>query len=796
MNDQGISLSTAPTWAIFAGDLGRGLVIAGVLAFLGSVIFAAFNVKKVANILFVAGSATLIGTFLCLAALFVQNQFEYQYVYEHADAITELKYKIAGVWSGQQGSFLLWACASAIFGVLALRSTGIYQRWYVAVYGLFLASLCGILAYETPFKLLEGVMHNGHVLVPQTGAGLNASLQNYWVVIHPPTIFTGFGSLTVLFCFAVSAMMTGNLIDWARLVRPWALLSIAILGLGISMGGLWAYETLGWGGFWAWDPVENTSFVPWLLTVAFVHGLIVMVTKGKWIASTLLLGGLPFVSFVYGTFLTRSGFLANASVHSFAEMNRSALWILLGMLIIAATGFFVLWLVKGGWKSKTTTAEARAVSRESFYKVGVTFLCLFSLAVAIGMSVPFFMSIANKPSKVVPEGLYHLVVAWFFVPIILLTAIGPFVSWRQLSSGSFWGRIFNVFCVTIGLTGVALLIFKMPRIGVNIDPAGRVALPFGHSMPLALWMGVLTFLCIFTLVGNLWRIGELSKHSNVFSWGGFISHIGVAVLMAGLIMSRGFERKEQVVAQRGESVVALGYVLTPGNWEGTSMSDRNAKLPVQITNPEGVKFTATPGLYWLDGPDGKQQTMRWPYIYHAFSHDMYLALGDPITTVWESPILMEPGRVVNASDMFSLKYNGFKMVGQPGQTGTRFVADLDITAQGKTYHPKPGLTMTPNGLQDELADGGPQFYVTMSSIDAATKSASLQVYFKQPIYPMELYYKPMTSLVWGGTGILFLGGLMAAFYRRPRPSPEDTDGEDAPAVEKEESKEDALVSAP
>src|SRR4029079_4345242 len=98
-----------------------------------------------------------------------------------------------------------------------------------------------------------------------------------------------------------------------------------ILGLGICMGGLWAYETLGWGGFWAWDPVENASFVPWLLTVAFVHGLIVMITKGKWIASTLLLGGLPFLSFVYGTFLTRSGFLANASVHSFAEMNRSAL---------------------------------------------------------------------------------------------------------------------------------------------------------------------------------------------------------------------------------------------------------------------------------------------------------------------------------------------------------------------------------------------------------------------------------------------------------------------------------------
>src|SRR5262249_43500774 len=154
--------------------------------------------------------------------------------------------------------------------------------------------------------------------------------------------------------------------------------------------------------------------------------------------------------------------------------------------------------------------------------------------------------------------LYHMVVVWFFMPIILLVGIGPFVSWRSLSSGSFWGRIFNVFCVAIGLTGAAMLAMKWPKLGMNIDPTARIQLPINHhDMPLLPWMVFLSFLCIFAVVANFWRIAEISKRSSFFSWGGFIAHIGVSVLLAGLLLSRGFERKEEVMAKAGESVVAL-----------------------------------------------------------------------------------------------------------------------------------------------------------------------------------------------------------------------------------------------
>jgi hypothetical protein len=208
--------------------------------------------------------------------------------------------------------------------------------------------------------------------------------------------------------------------------------------------------------------------------------------------------------------------------------------------------------------------------------------------------------------------------------------------------------------------------------------------------------------------------------------------------------------------------------LTPGSWNGKALDDHDAKLPVDIQNVDGVHFTATPGLYWVNSNDGQQQTMRWPFIYHWFSHDIYLSLADPITTVWAQPKMFAKGQVETANNMFRMTYNGFKMVGKPGQLGTKFVADIELQFDGKTFHPSPSLTITGNGPQDELVQSGPDFYVSMSSMDAATGGANLQVYFAKPIYQMELFYKPMTSLVWLGAGILSLGGLMAAFYRRPR----------------------------
>ena len=342
------NLVTPPNWSLWTGDLGRYAILLAALLFtlavIGWLLAPRFTLlRKASGIALNAGVLCLFTAFVSLGILFAQNRFEFAYVFQHGDITNALQYRIAGIWSGQQGSFLLWACAAGLFALVTARGTQKFRRWYSVAYGTFLAGLAGILAFESPFELNNV---GGLTVVPPNGVGLAPSLQNYWVTIHPPTIFLGFGALTVMFAYAFAAMMEQDTKSWLPLVRPWALVAVSLLGLGLCMGGFWAYETLGWGGFWMWDPVENVSFVPWCLSIAFVHGIIVQSAKGTKRTANLLMGGLPFLTFMYGTFLTRSGFLADASIHSFAEMNRSALRLLIGLMAIAYISFFGMLILR------------------------------------------------------------------------------------------------------------------------------------------------------------------------------------------------------------------------------------------------------------------------------------------------------------------------------------------------------------------------------------------------------------------------------------------------------------------
>lgn len=338
-------LQRPPDWSLFTGDLGRGAVYAAIVLFLVAACAWAFLPKlkeatRVGAWAFALGCTGILLAFVTLAVLFVNNRFEYAYIWEHGDATNALQYRVAAVWSGQEGSFLLWATAASIWALVTVAKTGIYRRWYTVAYSFVLGGLASILAFESPFKMN---LFEGAPFVPPAGQGLAPSLLNYWVVIHPPTIFMGFGALTVLFAMGFAAMLEKNRDAWVPIVRPWAIAAMAILGLGLCMGGFWAYETLGWGGFWMWDPVENVSFVPWVLSIALVHGLIVQRAKQGWQATNFLFAGLPFLTFLYGTFLTRSGMLSSASVHSFAEMESNALKLLLVLMAGAFIGYLGLW---------------------------------------------------------------------------------------------------------------------------------------------------------------------------------------------------------------------------------------------------------------------------------------------------------------------------------------------------------------------------------------------------------------------------------------------------------------------
>lgn len=759
-------LATPPQWSLTLGVCGRVLIYLAILSFVVSALGWILSpkaewLKRVGKIGFTTGSISLFGAFLVLATLFAANRFEYSYVSGHGEAGNPLQYRIAGIWAGQQGSFLLWACTSALFGLLAVRGTGDYRRWFTVVYSVFLGSIAGILAYETPFALNTFA---GMVVAPETGIGLSPALQNYWVVIHPPTIFLGFGALTVLGAYAFAAMCSNRLQEWVPMVRPWAILAMTLVGVGLCMGGFWAYETLGWGGFWMWDPVENVSFVPWIFCAAFVHGLMVQTARKRWTMTNLLLGGLPFMLFVYGTFLTRSGALSDTSVHSFAEMDNFAHKLLLGFMIGSLIGFLALWsyrLMQFRKVGLEPDSPPDSLNREGFYRTGTLLLSMTGLATAIGMSVPMFTSLTGKKPQVVQEAMYHRVLVWMYVPLMIVMAIAPLIPWRGVAAKEFLKRLYGIFCVTLVLVGFSMLAISLSGWTRNATVFDPIAMPFGMKIGAVTWSLILVSLSSFIVVANGWRIAELFKRSKM-SAAAFLSHVAVAVLMAGLIVSRGLERKVQLMIQEGTPSLGLGYVI---NYKGRTgdLSDRANKLVFELEKGND-KWTASPSLYYASSPDGRENPVVWPHIEHRPFYDLYFALH-PIVKEATDVINLKPGESKEMQG-FNVKYETMTMDGQPGQSGTSFGAHLDISAQGQTIHVEPKMQIGAGGPQEIPVPVSPEYQITLKGINAADKSVSLQLLFTRPIYPVELFFKPMTGLVWFGTFLLGLSGIIAAWYRR------------------------------
>lgn len=776
MNQIPADFPIAAPWSLFLGTLGRGSVLASIAFFALAALLSlrAGKLEKVSTAAFALGCLSLFSAFGSLLTLFANDQFQYAYVWQHSDTATSLPYKIASVWTAQEGSFLLWGVSSAAFALLALRGTGLYRRGFVGVSSLFLGSLGAILAYETPFQVMPQLVAHGKTFVPPTGNGMVPSLQNYWVIIHPPTIFLGFGSLSLIAAYAVAAMLHRNGQDWVDRVRPWTLLSTAILGLGISMGGLWAYETQGWGGFWAWDPVENVSFVPWLFVVALAHGLIVQNVRGKWAGTNLFLAGVPFLTFVYGTYLTRSGLLDKVSNHSFATMDDHARGILKLFLIAAAALFVGVFLWRGRETAALASAQAQpdepGASRESLYRYGMLFIALLGVVIALGMSWPVFTAMRGGQGSAVKEPLYHLVVTWFFLPLMALMAITPFVSWRRMEGKVLRERLFGVSCVSIGLTGLIHLYLISGPSGIHPAPGATVAAPFGLHVPLALWMLVLLFSVVAVVVANVWRITEIVRRSPM-GVGGFVSHLGLAVLLGGLILSRGYERKEQITVRDGSPASALGYTVAYRGVTKDDLYDRDRKVEFDVTAPDGAKFVARPGHYWY-GERNAPKDQVWPAIEHYSTHDVYVAMSPPIIQATEEPILLHPGETKDLGESNLVEYVKSTHKGPFGQPGSTFGAELRLTApdpktgEKRQYLANPTLSLGEGRLIPSLERFGPDFKVAITRMDPADKAVEVALLFSPPLYPLEIYEKPFTGLVWLGTGVLTLGGLMSAFARR------------------------------
>ncbi len=486
-----------------------------------------------------------------LWTLFLTRDFSVRYVAEYSDQHLSIPLTLSAFWAGQNGSLLFWAW------VLAGAATLVTVRYrhrardlmpiVVLTLALVLIAFTALVAFTSnPFERLG--------FTPADGAGLNAMLQNWGMIYHPPATFLGYIGFTVPFAFAVAALVTGRLdSEWVRLVRPWVLWSWILLGVGIILGARWAYTELGWGGYWAWDPVENVSLLPWLTATAYLHTAVLQERRGKLPVWNLALTFTTFAMTVFGTFLVRSG--VASSVHAFAESSAGIYLLGLIVAVIVAGVGLITWrlpLLKDGG------APIRGLSRERLIVVTNAVLMVFALAIFWGTLFPVITSVVQGREVTVGEPFFDLVTIPVTLALLVLFGLAPAVAWRQARTHGLQRRL----ALPVGAALVVGLV---------------TALLDGGRHPLTSLTLSLSAFALATIVlefhhgvhgHGLRGVGEhLPRLLGLFRrdprrYGGAIVHLGMVLLIIGVALDVTYRSDERHTMTVGDSVEVGRYVLT------------------------------------------------------------------------------------------------------------------------------------------------------------------------------------------------------------------------------------------
>lgn len=430
---------------LWAGQLGQiSIIIAFVSALIAAVGYAfgtkneaAFNEWKLISRS--AFSIHIISVFSIIATLLYMlynGMFEYHYVWQHSNSEMPMRYILSSFWEGQEGSFLLWLFWHAVLGAILLKTSKTWEAPVMSVFAMvqmFLVSMVlginlgdVIRIGSTPFLLLREhpdfmnlpFLQNAAYLDRLDGRGLNPLLQNYWMTIHPPTLFLGFASTLVPFAFAIAGLWQKKYTEWMKPALPWTFFGVMILGTGILMGGAWAYEALSFGGFWAWDPVENASLVPWITLVGAAHVMVIQKNRGQSLIMTFVLTTSTFVLILYSTFLTRSGILGETSVHAFTDLGMS------GQLLIylLAFLFLALGLLAVRWKHIPKSKDEDSLySREFWMFIGALVLVISSFQITFTTSIPVWNKLFGTNLAPPLDPIAHF--NSFQIPLAIILAI-------------------------------------------------------------------------------------------------------------------------------------------------------------------------------------------------------------------------------------------------------------------------------------------------------------------------------------------------------------------------------------
>ena len=489
---------------------------------------------------------------LVLAYAFQTHDFRIRYVSRYSDRSMSAGYLVTALWGGQDGSLLWW---TFLLSGYTTACTLWMRRRYAELQPWVLATLMTIFLFFGVLMLFAANPFAVNAAGPPVdGEGLNPLLQNYWMAIHPPTLYLGFVGWAIPFAFVVAALATGRLHDeWLLATRRWVLFAWLALAIGNVLGMLWSYEELGWGGYWAWDPVENAAFMPLLVGTAYVHSVMIQERRGMLKVWNVFLLCLTFFMTIFGTFLTRSGLIA--SVHSFARSDIGIYFVGYMAILLVVCAALIVWRLP---KLKAENTIDALLSREFAFLLNNWILLGMMVFVLVATTFPLISEALRDETVTVGPGFYNRWMVPLGLVLLFLTGVGPLIAWRRASLKSL-GRTFVIPAITAVVAGIALLIA-----GAGSSTPGMIAYTFSAfvlaSIALEFWRGTRARRTLSN-VGWLRALGELVSR-NRRRYGGYVVHAAIVLLAAGIAGSSAYGTETEGKLKPGQSLSSGGYTVT------------------------------------------------------------------------------------------------------------------------------------------------------------------------------------------------------------------------------------------
>ena len=535
----------------------------------------------------------------------IGHNYQIAYIYKYSSNELSFGLLLSTFFAGQEGSFLLWLLFYALAGVILIFSSQKIdrEREIMSIYSLVPTVLFLMLMFKSPFISIWEAFPNSNIppdLMPHNGSGLNPILENYWMIIHPPILFAGYVLVTIPYAISIAGLIRNDKNLLAEFGYKWTLLGTGVLGAGLMLGGFWAYETLGWGGFWGWDPVENSSLLPWLSSVALVHTMLVQRKSGGLIKTNYFLAVLTFCLVLYATFLTRSGILGDFSVHSFVDPGTFVYTILLSTIILFTLIGLILILYRFNSFSKDKK-EFKMISKENFMAIG-SILILLSLGVIFyGTSFPIISSIFSENPSSVEISYYNRMNLPIYIIVLLFTYITPFMRWKS-------GKVEGILKKSIAPIVISVLATFLVTSSYDGNFNQYTVLIFASFLSFFANLAL-----IFTKVFSMDKLPAL------------VSHMGLALLIVGAVISGYYEVKKVMVFDNNSTSALQEKEFTYTGYRRIEKGKKDReKYKYTIIIDEDAKKKAEPVFYWSQFNDYSQPFLE-PGIYSTLLTDYYIS---------------------------------------------------------------------------------------------------------------------------------------------------------------------------